>query len=744
LSTRFSKWALLVLVGLLCLALVAFPACTAEPTGEQQEEEEEERTTGPYLDEVIITEEPNYAQAVYRLQTDDLDMFAYGLADADLFTEVVGDSSLVYTQSVGSFDELTLNPVGPTFPTTGKLNPFSVPEFREALNWLIDRDYICDEILGGLGVPRYTAIGTASVDYIVRFPSDIHAIEAEYAYNPTQAEAAIESVMTGLGATKTDGQWMYGGEQVELLGLIRTEDERLQIGDYVADLYEDLGFKVTRTYGISSALSPFWLGDPSLGTWHFYTGGWVSTTISLDESYNFGDFYTPLGWPGNALWEAYDPDPAFFDAAEALYNSEFTTMGERGDLVKTCLDMSLEDSARVFVLDEASFSPMQKDVRVAADKAGGIYGSWMWAFTSHFVDSNGDPIIGGSMRIGTGGILTQPFNPVAGSNWVYDMFPIRATGDLDTQPDTQTGLRWPGRAEKAEVTVVEGKPIEVANTDWCTLTFVPEIQVPLDAWSDWDAANQEFLTCQDRFGSGGTTCARKTVEYFPTDIFDTPLHDGSTLSVGDFIMRAIIEFDRSDPASAIYDPATVTAHETFMSAFKGVKYITDDPNYGLIIEYYTDQCPLNAELAAYYEETRVLGWPEYDQGPGMWHTVGLGVMAEADGELAFSQDKADDNEIEWTSMIAGPSIPILKSKLDEALSSVYIPYEPTMGDFVTAAEAAERWNNLSNFYDQYKHFWVASGPFFLYKAFTTEKVIQLKRFEDYPDPIGQWDFLIDM
>ena len=39
-SKRLSKWGLLVLVGLLCLALVAFPACTS--TGEQQEEEEEE------------------------------------------------------------------------------------------------------------------------------------------------------------------------------------------------------------------------------------------------------------------------------------------------------------------------------------------------------------------------------------------------------------------------------------------------------------------------------------------------------------------------------------------------------------------------------------------------------------------------------------------------------------------------------------------------------------------------------
>ena len=57
-SKRFSKWALLVLVGLLCIALVAFPACTT--TGEQQEEEEEEEEDGgpaiPYKNDGIFVE----------------------------------------------------------------------------------------------------------------------------------------------------------------------------------------------------------------------------------------------------------------------------------------------------------------------------------------------------------------------------------------------------------------------------------------------------------------------------------------------------------------------------------------------------------------------------------------------------------------------------------------------------------------------------------------------------------------
>jgi hypothetical protein len=272
--------------------------------------------------------------------------------------------------------ELTFNPSGPVFDGTGKLNPFAVPEFREAMNWLVDRDYIVDEIMGGLAVSRVCAISTAGVDGTVRFPDTVAALEAKYAYDQAKALDVIESVMTGLGAVKSDGKWMYNGEQVELIGLIRTEDERNQMGDYLADLFDDFGFAVTRQYGGSGVLAPIWQGDPTLGTWSFYTGGWISTLIPQDESSNFGFFYTDLGleYMQSPLWEAYINDPEFYEAAERLWNYDYTSMAERADLFKTCLEMSLLESQRVWICDRASFSPLQTDVRLTHDAYGGIAG----------------------------------------------------------------------------------------------------------------------------------------------------------------------------------------------------------------------------------------------------------------------------------------------------------------------------------------------------------------------------------
>jgi len=71
---------------------------------------------------------------------------------------------------------------------------------------------------------------------------------------------------------------------------------------------------------------------------------------------------------------------------------------------------------------------------------------------------------------------------------------------------------------------------------------------------------------------------------------------------------------------------------------------------------------------------------------------------------------------------------------------------PTMGNYVPAEEATARYANLAAWSAPAPagkgHFWVASGPFYLEAAYPLTKVIQLKRFADYPDEIGRWDFLL--
>jgi hypothetical protein len=82
------------------------------------------------------------------------------------------------------------------------------------------------------------------------------------------------------------------------------------------------------------------------------------------------------------------------------------------------------------------------------------------------------------------------------------------------------------------------------------------------------------------------TARRKSTVYYQEDLFDVVTwHDGSPISMGDFLMGMILTFDRGKEASAIYDASAAPTLRSFLSSFKGVKVVSTDP---LVIETYTD------------------------------------------------------------------------------------------------------------------------------------------------------------
>ncbi|MFL7868096.1 MAG: ABC transporter substrate-binding protein [Anaerolineales bacterium] len=681
--------------------------------------------TGAWVDTVVMVEEPNSDAAVTRLEAGDLDVYAYNIAEPDIAQRIYDSDSLKYYTSYGNYNELTFNPV-PVFET-GMINPFSSPKIREAMNWLIDRSYITDEISGGMARPRFTTLNLASKDS-AELADVVAEINLKYAYNPDKAVEVITAEMEAMGAEMVDGQWTYNGEPVVITALIRVEDERLEIGNYVANLLEDIGFTVDRQEKTSAEASTCWIStDPASGCFGFYTGGWVSTAINRNHQYEFGDFYTPRGW-GVPLWQAYSPSPEFDAVAERLYNSDYATVEERRDLMAEALVLSLEDSVRVWLKDDIGIAPLRSDLSLASDLSGSIYGSSLWAATLKYDDQ-----VGGSVTIGMPSIMTQPWNPPEGTNWVYDMMPIRGMSSWAVVPDPFTGLHLPNRLEKAEVTVATGLPVGVSG-DWVTLDFADSIEVPGDAWSDWDAENQVFITAAERFTETQTANA-KVVMYYQDDTFDKMTwHDGSPVTIADMVMFMIMQFDRSKEASPLYDEGSVPAFESFMSSFKGWKVASENP---LVIEYYTDNYDLDADNMITNARA---AWPVYGNGvEAPWHTLAAGNLVEANGEAAYSADKADANEVEEMSYIAGPSLEFLKTALDSLEAEGAIPFEPTLGQYISADEAAARYANLQEWYRRRGHFWVSAGPLYLEKAFPVEGTLILQRYEQFPDMADKWN-----
>ncbi len=676
---------------------------------------------GAWVDTVIFTEQNSAEAAVSQLKAGEIDVYAYTVSDPVLFDEVKESPELAYSNSFGSVSEITFNPA--PF-TDGRINPFSNPKIREAVNWIIDRNYVIQEIYGGLGVAKYFTITAAFPDY-ARYVGVVRALEAKYAYNLDKAKEVIAAEMVGMGATVTaDGKFLVNGEPMyPLFFIIRVEDERRQVGDYVAGQLEAVGFNVDRQYKTRSEASPLWVrSNPADGLWNVYTGGWITTAVDRDQGDNFSFYYTPNDYP-IPLFQAYSPTEEFNSIALKLRNNDFGTMEERGELFSKALELSMQDSARVWVADANSFSPLKAGVTVAYDLAGAIAGSQLWPYTIRWTGEEG-----GAMKIAQPGILVDPWNPVAGSNWIYDMMPVRATADWGVISDPYTGLVWPQRIEKAEIVAKEGLPID-KTLDWVTLEFAPQIDVPADAWADWDATTQKFITVGEKYPEGATANI-KSVVYYPEELFSTKWHDGSAVTVGDFVMNMITTFDYGKPESANYDEALAETLAAFQAHFKAVKVVSTDP---LVIETYDDLYQLDAEL-------NVNTWyPTYTYGPGPWHTVALGNRADAAKQLAFSADKADAEGVEWMSMISGPSLEILKGELDAAAADEFVPYAATMNKFVERSEIIGRWINLKTWYGEKGHFWVGSGPFYLYKVFPVEGTVMLQRDPDFVDMSNKWD-----
>jgi peptide/nickel transport system substrate-binding protein len=194
-------------------------------------------------------------------------------------------------------------------------------------------------------------------------------------------------------------------------------------------------------------------------------------------------------------------------------------------------------------------------------------------------------------------------------------------------------------------------------------------------------------------------------------------------------MHLIMMFDRGKPESAIYDEYNTSVYDSFKLDFKAIRIISTDP---LVIEFYSDRVALDAEL-----NIPVL-FPTYTSGEAPWHVLALSNLAEANGELAYSLEKADALGIEWTNFVGGASLNILKHKIGEAAAENYIPYAPTLNKYISTEEVTQRYKNLTNWFDDHNHFWLGTGPYYLEKSDVNGKQLWLERYTNSSDDLELW------
>jgi peptide/nickel transport system substrate-binding protein len=131
-------------------------------------------------------------------------------------------------------------------------------------------------------------------------------------------------------------------------------------------------------------------------------------------------------------------------------------------------------------------------------------------------------------------------------------------------------------------------------------------------------------------------------------------------------MNMIESFDPGNKDSPIYDESLALSINATLASFKGYRITSTNP---LTIEAYSDSYNADAELNI------LTLWPQslYGlQGENSWQILAISNLAEANKELAYTQDKADKLKVENTSWVGGPSLDILTKYLDQAAGESYL------------------------------------------------------------------------
>src|SRR5215211_3129676 len=570
------------------------PSVTEAPATQAPIETPATERHGGWLDEIDISVVDSES-AISQIEADAIDVYSFALASNTY--PAIQEAGVPSTQSLGGYYGISLNPA--VFTDTARLNPFSNRKIREALNWLIDCNYLNQEIFAGGSLPKLLPITTQLAEY-TNLIDTARALESKYAYNSEKAKEVIDAEMPGMGAELgDDGKWTFNGQPVSLIFIIRSDGDgtRQPMGDYVANQLETVGYTIDRQYKTSTEAFAIWLDTPAPdGLWSLYTAGYTPGGFPRDERISCcQQAYLNTSTQAGEPYISNVSDPEFQELGDALAQGDFSSKEERDEMMRRALELALEDSLFVWTIDQQSYAPYDDDVQVTWDLALNYESASVGPYNLRFKDKEG-----GVMKIGTNDLFSQPWNPIAGSNSVWDAGVIRATtqgtsstvGGGGLMADPFTGLAHPQRIESAELTYVEGLPIQ-QRLDWLTVTTVLQIDVPEDAWIDWDAANQKWITAAEKFPDGATANIKSVVTY-PADLFDTvKWHDGSPISVGDFVMSMIIGFDPAKEDSPTYDPSLALSLNAGLESFKGIRITSTDP---LTIEYYNDAYNTDAEL----------------------------------------------------------------------------------------------------------------------------------------------------
>lgn len=658
---------------------------------------------GPAVDRVLFKGGIPVDVAPKIIENKEIDLYLFSLRTEGA-RELLGKPDVRILQAPASSVAIILNPA-PAPP--GQLNPLSLSEVRFALQYVVDRDFVVNEIYKGLAAPMVTHVSPFDYDYLG--VSDI-AKEANIRYDPELAKRLVSGVMNKTGAELRDGQWFYKDKPITLKFIIRVEDERRDVGDLVSAELRKLGFIVNTVYQtFGPAISSVYGTDPAAFEWHLYTEGWGRGTA---ERYDFGTFNQMCApWLGNMPgWKEVGfsqyENPQLDVIGQRIFTGNFTGEAERNDLYKEGTGICLNESVRLWVATIRNSFPISSSVDgLTLDLVGGPLS--LTTLREAFIPGKNELTVG-NVWVWTARTI---WNPVGGFGDVFSIDIWRNLFDPPTWRHPFTGIPQPFRA---------AYNVETAGPD-------DKLRVPEDAVL-WDAQAGQWRTV----GPGVRATSKATFDY--RNYFSSNWHHGQPITMADLFYGLFQVFDLTyNSSKSRVEVSIATVSRPYLDTFRGFRILNDTS-----MEVYVDFWHFRSDYIAEYASVTGLSMP--------WEVLsGMDNLVFEQRRLAYSDTAAARFGVDWLSLVEGNHARLVKTTLSKFLDQRLLPSNVfTVGTrvLVDAGDAANRYRAAISWFDQRGHMVISNGPFELKTFDARAQFAEIQAFRDptYPFKPGDWFF----
>ena len=643
----------------------------------------------------------NVDQAPLNIQNGDMDVYVFGLKTAGA-NSLEGDQNVRLIEAPASTISLLLNPAP---AQEGSLNPFSLPEVRRAMQYLVDRDFIASDIYQGRALPMLTNITPLEYDQLTLFPV---LTSLDIRHDPEYAKQLISDAMTAAGATLDNNIWSFGGHPITITFIIRVEDERRDTGDLIRAALEQVGFQVQPQYQqFAPAILTVQTTDPQTFQWHLYTEGWSGGSPVRYDDGGINAYYAPWlgnmpGWQIVGYWQ-YE-NKTLDDLGQKIFRGQFTSQDERDDIYRQMAQLGLEESVRVWLATAMQSFPVRKEVEnLSLDLTSGPKGF----FALRGADIPGKDII----RAGNLWVWTErtTWNPVGGYTDTYSAEIAQFLNDPPLVNHPFTGLP---EAFRASFTLETSGPTGTQA-------------VPADAVV-WDVKSKTWTPV----GDGVTAVTKVTYDY--SKYLSSTWHHGPSITMADVVYSIQQQFELAyDDAKIQIETAIGITSRPVLETFKGYKLVDDHT-----LEVYVDYWHFDDSYMANYASPSSVSSP--------WELLAsMDDVVFKKRQGAYSDSAAARFSVPWLSLVLERDARTVLRSTQEFLRTKVVPknvFEIGGQSLVSPDDAVARYKALEAWFKATNMLVIGNGPYQLTKYDPPAQYAEISAFRPDGYPFTAADF----